>query len=674
MKADIQKILLNGEDRPDLYSVHRLQDIAPEVKPKIVAEFHGRPINYHVNGGYEACILDLIAEQNWEFEYVNRTNNFTSYFNDKTDPENPTLASFEIVNSQGVTRWINYKMCGVAGTSQGIPEGNTITYSEVFPGIDLRYIVDTWRLKEDIIIKQSVSHYGYKFTLKLDASVSLIQQQDGSIDFVDIVTSERLWGVGKPYATDAEGKQTWGVKYYLGKELYNGVEYDSIEVVLEDTEFIANAVFPVVIDPTTTYNVSAAGDDMVAGGVGSVWYPPFASTANTDTIYAYSHHDSSDGNWYSRFVLCVRFITSSMPDTAVVESASFKGYVDSITNEANRSVECDYYTGAWDGSALYAGSHSGTAFNKTVASFVVAASNTIPLNNAGANINKAGYTAFRAGIDTQPNTETNSVSFYSFEYTTPSYRPVLIVTYSNTPPSAPASITAPTAGVVWNTTHTITWTAATDSDGDSLQYNIDLSIDGGGTYPYQIVALTAAGALAQAYNFSAIPASTNCKIRMRAYDGAEYGAYAYSGVFTIQHNQTPTAPTSILIEGATNPTYVLDTTPEFSAIFNDPDTGDTTTKIEIQVGTTDGGSDKWNSGVLTIASTAKGTRCPDVAYAGSALQSGTLYYVQLRFTDAAGAVSAWVKGQFIMGWLHKIMGVTPSKIGGAQPKRVLGLQ
>ncbi len=71
------------------------------------------PIHYKdENGNFQDCELDIVPESNWEFEYVVRKNTFTAYFNDSTDIENFTLASFEIKNSQGVSRWINYKLFG----------------------------------------------------------------------------------------------------------------------------------------------------------------------------------------------------------------------------------------------------------------------------------------------------------------------------------------------------------------------------------------------------------------------------------------------------------------------------------------------------------------------------------------------------------------------------------
>jgi hypothetical protein len=109
-------------------------------------------------------------------------------------------------------------------------------------------------------------------------------------------------------------------------------------------------------------------------------------------------------------------------------------------------------------------------------------------------------------------------------------------------------------------------------------------------------------------------------------------------------NTAPTAPTGLLCEGLTNPTAVTDTTPEFSAIYNDPDSGDTSTQVYVQVNTASDftGTVMWDSGWLTIASVTAGNRCADISYAGTALAlSGDDYYWRIRFKDASGAEGAW---------------------------------
>lgn len=83
----------------------------------------------------------------------------------------------------------------------------------------------------------------------------------------------------------------------------------------------------------------------------------------------------------------------------------------------------------------------------------------------------------------------------------------------------------------------------------NLQYQIQLSTDNGVNYS-DIVALTTAGGTSYNFDFSAKPQSSTCLVRIRAYDGTGYGPWDYSdGVFTIQHNRAPSAPTLLSPSG-----------------------------------------------------------------------------------------------------------------------------
>jgi RHS repeat-associated protein len=114
----------------------------------------------------------------------------------------------------------------------------------------------------------------------------------------------------------------------------------------------------------------------------------------------------------------------------------------------------------------------------------------------------------------------------------------------------------------------------------------------------------------------------------------------------IQHtfpNDAPTEPTSLLAEGQTNPTNVPDSTPEFSAIFNDANGADTANYYQIQVATTpDFSSLKWDSTKTALASsTPPGMRIADISYSGSGLASSTTYYWRIKFWDSVDAASPW---------------------------------
>src|SRR5206468_1719590 len=89
----------------------------------------------------------------------------------------------------------------------------------------------------------------------------------------------------------------------------------------------------------------------------------------------------------------------------------------------------------------------------------------------------------------------------------------------------------------------------------------------------------------------------------------------------------------------TSPTSASDLTPEFSAIFNDPDSGDTATACQIQVSTssTYWSSPLWDSGKATMATTTQGTRSPDISYTGPALfYNGATYFWRIKFWDVIG--------------------------------------
>jgi len=110
-------------------------------------------------------------------------------------------------------------------------------------------------------------------------------------------------------------------------------------------------------------------------------------------------------------------------------------------------------------------------------------------------------------------------------------------------------------------------------------------------------------------------------------------------------NSSPTAPTSLLTEGQTNPSGIDDTTPEFSAVYNDADSGDIANKYRIQVDDDSGfGSTIWDSGSSGTAMTNcsdEGNRCSNISYGGSTLTRGTTYYWRIKFWDDGGLEGAW---------------------------------
>ncbi len=118
----------------------------------------------------------------------------------------------------------------------------------------------------------------------------------------------------------------------------------------------------------------------------------------------------------------------------------------------------------------------------------------------------------------------------------------------------------------------------------------------------------------------------------------------WSSVAELTMNVAPTVATGLLTQGETNPVGVTTATPYFSAIFNDPDTGDTATHYQIQVNTSSDftGTTMWDSGLEAMAATANGARSPNITYAGTTLAfNGATYYWRIKFADEHGTVSPW---------------------------------
>jgi hypothetical protein len=116
-------------------------------------------------------------------------------------------------------------------------------------------------------------------------------------------------------------------------------------------------------------------------------------------------------------------------------------------------------------------------------------------------------------------------------------------------------------------------------------------------------------------------------------------------------NAIPTAPTSLYLQGTSNPTKVLTTTPAFSAIFHDPDTIDTGTYYQIQVNTASdfSGMSMWDSNKTSITAITNGTRSSNIMYSGISLTEGETYYWKIKFWDNNDNEGEWSSiNQFIM--------------------------
>jgi len=112
--------------------------------------------------------------------------------------------------------------------------------------------------------------------------------------------------------------------------------------------------------------------------------------------------------------------------------------------------------------------------------------------------------------------------------------------YIKTTLAESATLTLPNGGETLNEGFNITWTLSSAG----LKTKIELSTDNGNTW--KTLLTTNAGITSYNYNFVNEAESSTCRIRVTPTDGTNFGTSDVSnGVFTIQHNQAPTAPTNL---------------------------------------------------------------------------------------------------------------------------------
>ncbi|MEZ4103845.1 MAG: FG-GAP-like repeat-containing protein [Candidatus Paceibacterota bacterium] len=122
-----------------------------------------------------------------------------------------------------------------------------------------------------------------------------------------------------------------------------------------------------------------------------------------------------------------------------------------------------------------------------------------------------------------------------------------------------------------------------------------------------------------------------------------YATYETGNIPPPPTNATPTAPTLLETEGQTNPTDITDNTPEFTAIYNDPDTGDTATHYQLQVSTSTAFTNNiWDSTKTALVSqVTAGNRTADITYGGLPLASSTTYHWRIKFWDDSDTEGEW---------------------------------
>jgi YD repeat-containing protein len=121
-----------------------------------------------------------------------------------------------------------------------------VTYNDIKPGVDLQYLLEGSRMKENIIIKEIQDKYEFLFEMKVKG-LEAVLNKDGSISLVDEEEKDKaVYEIPAPFMYDANNVYSKDVHYELNK-----TEDKYILKIIGDENFFnqPETAFPVIIDP-----------------------------------------------------------------------------------------------------------------------------------------------------------------------------------------------------------------------------------------------------------------------------------------------------------------------------------------------------------------------------------------------------------------------------------------
>jgi hypothetical protein len=186
--------------------------------------------------------LDVVPCNKDEFTYMAKAG-YEAFF--KSD-----ITEKETVRFQVKDAWISYQFgeqtFSKISSVQGVPEGNMIWYYDVFPNIDVRYTVYEDILLEEFIVTKymPLSVIEQSFTIH---GVDFSMNEDGSIGFYQGETL--VFSIPRPVMYELNNPQDkcYGLHYEVVQEKDAYI----IKKVIDNTEWLKKARYPVVIDSST---------------------------------------------------------------------------------------------------------------------------------------------------------------------------------------------------------------------------------------------------------------------------------------------------------------------------------------------------------------------------------------------------------------------------------------
>lgn len=212
------------------------------------------PIHYEApDGSLEMIDNTLIPSDRPGYAFENAANAYKVFIPRDLDEKPVRIEIGE--------EWVSYSLEGASG--EPVVEGDRVTFPDALDGIDLSYTVLNAGVEEDLILESPETPPSYSFDLAVSSGVQMSERQDESIVFKDPVSEERFsFAPPVMYEESSENDVSSAVSLDItGKGSDLSVELDPRDRWLNSPQ----RDYPVVVDPTWTYNDDLYADDCWIG-------------------------------------------------------------------------------------------------------------------------------------------------------------------------------------------------------------------------------------------------------------------------------------------------------------------------------------------------------------------------------------------------------------------------
>ncbi|MCL2145466.1 MAG: hypothetical protein FWH43_08270, partial [Endomicrobia bacterium] len=172
-----------------------------------------------------------------------KANDFTAQFN--KNPVNGRL--FELTKKDCSVSLISHEAAAVKGALKLENKENEVILKNFKDNTDIQYIVESGRIKENIIINKKADSYEYNFDLNIENMTAAASEDGKTLQLKSKETGEVIFYIPAPFMTDANGAYSDLAWYEIEDQNKNTLSLK----VFADAKWLnaQDRTFPVIIDP-----------------------------------------------------------------------------------------------------------------------------------------------------------------------------------------------------------------------------------------------------------------------------------------------------------------------------------------------------------------------------------------------------------------------------------------